>query len=68
MRIGEAARRSGVNAKMIRHYGLIGLLRPGRHANNYRLYTEQTVARLRFIRHARELALPLPEVQALLSL
>ncbi|MCW8087924.1 MerR family transcriptional regulator [Sabulicella glaciei] len=68
MKIGEAARRSEVNAKMIRHYEAIGLVRPRRHANNYRVYTEQTVATLRFIRHARDLAMPLAEVKALLSL
>ncbi|MCW8086601.1 MerR family transcriptional regulator [Sabulicella glaciei] len=66
--IGEAARRSGVNAKLIRHYELIGLVRSERRANNYRAYTEQTVAMLRFIHHARELALPLEEVKALLGL
>ena len=53
---------------MIRHYDLIGLVRPGRHANNYRVYTEHCVARLRFIRHARELAMSLTQVQSLLSL
>ncbi|WP_207537587.1 MerR family transcriptional regulator [Sabulicella rubraurantiaca] len=68
MNIGEAARRSGVNAKMIRHYESIGLVQSGRHVNKYRVYTEHTVAKLRFIRHARELAMPLAEVRALLSL
>ena len=68
MNIGEAARRSGVNAKLIRHYELIGLVRSERRANNSRPYTEHAVATLRFIHHARELALPLEEVKALLGL
>jgi len=68
MNIGEAAAASGVSAKMIRHYETLGLVRPGRRMNNYRAYTEQDVAVLRFIRHARELAFPLSEVKRLLAL
>ncbi|MBX9752620.1 MAG: MerR family transcriptional regulator [Roseococcus sp.] len=68
MNIGEAAAASGVSAKMIRHYETLGLITPLRQANNYRSYTEQNVAVLRFIRHARDLAFPLSEVKRLLAL
>jgi Cu(I)-responsive transcriptional regulator len=68
MNIGEASRRSGVSEKMIRHYESIGLLRPRRQANGYRVYGEAEVAVLRFIRHARDLAFPLEEVRRLLAL
>jgi DNA-binding transcriptional MerR regulator len=68
MNIGEAAAQSGVSAKMIRHYETLGLVRPIRRANNYRAYTPQNVAVLRFIRHARDLAFPLAEVKQLLAL
>jgi Cu(I)-responsive transcriptional regulator len=68
MNIGEAAAQSGVSAKMIRHYETLGLVRPIRRANNYRAYTAQNVAVLRFIRHARDLAFPLAEVKQLLAL
>jgi MerR family transcriptional regulator, copper efflux regulator len=68
MNIGEAAAASGVSAKMIRHYETLGLVRPERRVNNYRSYTGQDVAVLRFIRHARELAFPLSEVKRLLAL
>lgn len=68
MNIGEAAAASGVSAKMIRHYETLGLIQPQRRKNNYRSYTEQNVAVLRFIRHARDLAFPLSEVKRLLAL
>jgi MerR family transcriptional regulator, copper efflux regulator len=68
MNIGEASRRSGVSEKMVRHYESIGLLRPRRQANGYRVYGEAEVAVLRFIRHARDLAFPLEEVRKLLAL
>jgi len=68
MNIGDAATASGVSAKMIRHYETLGLVQPLRKTNNYRSYTDQNVAILRFIRHARDLAFPLAEVKRLLAL
>ena len=68
MNIGEAAAASGVSAKMIRHYETLGLITPLRRAHNYRSYTEQNVAVLRFIRHARDLGFPLEDIRRLLAL
>lgn len=68
MNIGEAAARSGVSAKMIRHYEAIGLIDASRRANGYRSYGPADVAVLRFIRHARDLAFPLEDVRRLLAL
>jgi Cu(I)-responsive transcriptional regulator len=68
MNIGEAAARSGVSAKMIRHYESIGLIEAERRPNGYRSYGPGDVAVLRFIRHARDLAFPLEDIRRLLAL
>lgn len=67
--ISEAARRSGVSAKMIRHYEQIGLIPPPvRGENNYRFYDARLVHELHFIHRARDLGFPIADIRALLSL
>jgi DNA-binding transcriptional MerR regulator len=67
--IGQAAKLSGVNAANIRYYEKEGLLsKSTRTAASYRLYSEQDLAQLRFIRQLRSLDMTLDEVRTLLGL
>lgn len=69
MNIGQASEASGVSAKMIRYYEEIGLIRPmGRTGNNYRVYGDEEVHVLRFIKRARNLGFSLEETETLLKL
>lgn len=69
MNIGDAARSSGVSAKMIRYYEQTGLIPPAdRKDSGYRDYSVQDVHRLRFIRRSRDLGFSVAEIQDLLGL
>ncbi|MBB3892808.1 MULTISPECIES: Cu(I)-responsive transcriptional regulator [Phenylobacterium] len=69
MNIGQAARASGVSAKMIRYYEQIGLIRPAdRTDSNYRSFSERDVNDLRFIKRGRSLGFSVEEITNLLSL
>ncbi len=67
--IGELARQSGCNIETIRYYERIGLVpRASRSAGRYRLYDGDDIARLQFVRRARELGFTLDEVRKLFEL
>ncbi|MBA4344201.1 MAG: Cu(I)-responsive transcriptional regulator [Methylibium sp.] len=69
MTIGDAAARSGVSAKMLRHYESLGLLpKVARTEAGYRLYSDSDVHTLRFIRRARDLGFSIAEISELLAL
>ena len=68
--VGEFSRRAGCNIETIRYYERIGLLpKPRREkGGRFRRYDRDDVARLRFIRRARQLGFTLDEVRGLLRL
>ncbi len=68
MNIGEAARRSGLPAKTIRHYEDLGLVKPARAANGYRDYAEGDLHILRFLQRSLSLGFSLDETRGLLAL
>jgi Cd(II)/Pb(II)-responsive transcriptional regulator len=68
MKIKDLSAASGVPIDSIRHYEKAGLLgEPQRTANNYRLYDDAALSRLRFIRNCRALDMSLDEVRSLLD-
>ncbi|MBO3750352.1 MerR family transcriptional regulator [Streptosporangiaceae bacterium NEAU-GS5] len=63
MLIGDVARRSGVSARMLRHYESLGLVRPtGRTGVGYREYSSEDIRRIFHIESLRSLGLSLREV------
>jgi MerR family transcriptional regulator, copper efflux regulator len=69
MNIGEAAQAAGVSAKMLRYYEKIGLIRPAARAESgYRVYSDEDVHTLRFIRRSRGLGFSIEETAELLAL
>lgn len=66
--IGEAARLTGLSAKMIRHYEKRGVLKKAsRTDSGYRLYNQGKIQQLGFIRQARSLGFSMVEIQSLLK-
>lgn len=69
MNIGQAAKATGVSAKMIRYYEEIGLIRPPvRTQAGYRVYGENDLHMLRFVRRARDLGFAVAEIADLVAL
>lgn len=69
MNIGEAAKNSGVNAKLIRHYESIGIIpKAQRSESGYRVYTENDVHVLTFVKRARGLGFSMKEIKKLVGL
>lgn len=69
MNIGQVSKQSGISSKMIRYYEKIGLLDAAKRASSgYRVYSDQNLKTLNFIRHARDLGFSSEQMKELLSL
>ena len=67
--IGEVAKQGGVNLETVRYYERQGLLpKPPRSASGYRLFQQDGVRRILFIKRAQELGFSLKEIKELLAL
>lgn len=68
MKIGELAKKTGCQVVTIRYYEKEGLLaEPERTESNYRVYGEEDIERLHFIRHCRHHGMKLSEIRELLA-
>lgn len=69
MNIGDVAKATGISAKMIRYYEDTGLIRAAlRTYSGYRVYTENDIQTLRFVRRARDLGFTVKQIDDLLTL
>jgi Cu(I)-responsive transcriptional regulator len=69
MNIGEAAKASGVNAKLIRHYESIGIIpKAVRSGSGYRKYSENDIHILAFVRRSRHLGFSMADIKRLVGL
>ncbi len=67
--IGRLARETDVNKETIRYYQRIGLLKePEKPNHGYRIYPDEYIGRIRFIKRAQQLGLRLGEIAELLDL
>lgn len=66
---GALAKHCEVNFETVRYYEKAGLIpEPSRTASNYRVYDEETVRRIRFVKRAQDLGFTLKEIKELFSL
>lgn len=69
VKIGAVAHKTGMGVETIRYYEKIGILpQPDRAINRYRLYGDDHIRRLFFIKRCRELGFSLETVRSLLAL
>lgn len=69
MKIGELSKQTKCKIETIRYYEKIGLMyEPARTEGGYRLYSDEQLKRLVFIRRSRELGFTIEQIRALLAL
>jgi MerR family copper efflux transcriptional regulator len=68
-KVGQVAAEAGVGVQTLHYYERLGLLpKPNRFEANYRLYSPETIRRVRFIKKAQALGLTLEETKQILNL
>lgn len=68
LKIGEVSRRSGIGVEALRFYEKGGLLdRPSRTFSGYRVYGEDVLERLAFIKQAQALGFSLDEIRQIVD-
>lgn len=68
MNISEVAKRTGLPPKTIRYYEEIGLIRPARDTNGYRVFKDTDAHKLAFLGRARTLGFSIEDCRTLLAL
>jgi MerR family transcriptional regulator, copper efflux regulator len=68
LNIGEVANMADLPIKTIRYYEEIGLIKPKRSTNGYRIFRESDVHKLTFLGRARSLGFSIEDCRALLQL
>ncbi len=69
LKVGQVAAEVGVGVQTLHYYERLGLLpKPNRSAANYRLYSPESVHRVRFIKKAQAIGLTLTETKQILDL
>ncbi|HEV8553201.1 MAG TPA: heavy metal-responsive transcriptional regulator [Casimicrobiaceae bacterium] len=67
--IGKVAKQAQITADSIRYYEREGLIRPAtKSESGYRLYTDEAIRRIEFIKHAQQCGFSLAEIRELLEL
>ena len=69
LKVGMVAKAAGVGVQTLHYYERLGLLaKPQRSSANYRLYSQEAVRRIRFIKKAQAVGLTLEETKQILDL
>jgi MerR family redox-sensitive transcriptional activator SoxR len=67
MKIGELARRAGLNSSAVRYYERLGVLDPPHRTNGQRRYPEEAVNRVLLVRFASDMGFTLSEIKLFLN-
>src|SRR6266568_2952767 len=69
LKVGQVAAEAGVGVQKLHYYERLGLLpKPNRSDANYRLYSSETIRRVRFIKKAQAMGMTLDETKQILDL